>query len=326
MIPGLSSDFVKYPSWRSNSVTYTMLPVSGTQRHHFLILPGITDEGQFLYDTLLALRERSKYKQSSLDSYRESQWCEPPEVDTWWDEEVKKGTEWYKEYCKVTGFDPTNPSNKQRALSEWSSTISSRLRQKLESEHRFRQQCTFPTLSVITEKDIDVALQHRFSFQDENDIRIDIDPRATMHDWSILRLELENNPKVWRRDQLPPIGSHARVLIHSNYSYSGLPDVVTKLALPSNPGDLYKTSPEIYAMFDSDNKDAQRWLQGVIDRATEAFSDFDRDRGRSAQIKDGICGRTRQDWERYTDDPQKKAECLSAYTSAYLQNEFNQHT
>ncbi|OXG23103.1 hypothetical protein J010_02426 [Cryptococcus neoformans] len=326
MIQGLSSDFVKYPSWRSNSVTHTMLPVSGTQRHRFLILPGITDEGQFVYDTLLALRERSKYKQSSLDSYRESQWCEPPEVDTWWDEEVKKGTEWYKEYCKVTGFDPTNPSNKQRALSEWSSTISSRLRQKLESEHRFRQQCTFPTLSVITEKDIDVALQHRFSFQDENDIRIDIDPRATMHDWSILRLELENNPKVWRRDQPPSIGSHARVLIHSNYSYTGLPDVVTKLALPSNPEDLYKTSPEIYAMFDPDNKDAQQWLQGIIDRATEAFSDFDRDRGRSAQIKDGICGRTSQDWERYTDGPQKKAECLSAYTSAYLQNEFNQHT
>lgn len=104
MIQGLSSDFVKYPSWRSNSVTHTMLPVSGTQRHRFLILPGITDEGQFVYDTLLALREKSKYKQSSLDSYRESQWCEPPEVDTWWDEEVKKGTEWYKEYCKVTGF------------------------------------------------------------------------------------------------------------------------------------------------------------------------------------------------------------------------------
>lgn len=221
--------------------------------------------------------------------------------------------------------DPTDPSNKQRALSEWSSTISSRLRQKLKSEHRFQQSCNFPTLSVITEKDIDVALKFGSYSEAENDRRIDINPQAMMHDWSILRLERENNPNVWR-SPLPPIGSHARVLVHSNYSYSGLPEVVTKLALPSTSEDLCKTSPEIYAMFDPENRDDEQSLQGVIDRATAAFSEFDRDIGRSKQIKDGICGGTWQNWEQYTLDPQKKAQCLSAYTSAYLQNEFNQRT
>lgn len=54
MITDLSSDVNKYHSiLNSDAVKRTSLPVSGAQRHHFFILPGITDEGQFAYGTCL---------------------------------------------------------------------------------------------------------------------------------------------------------------------------------------------------------------------------------------------------------------------------------
>ncbi|OXG40764.1 hypothetical protein C359_00112 [Cryptococcus neoformans Bt120] len=210
--------------------------------HWLFVSPGMTDDGQFASRTVLSRKKPSKLAISDYDRYQDEEDCRPPDVP-WWDSAVSRATQWYKERCKASGFHNS---------SGWAS---------------------HPKVAIVTEEDIDFALRNEYSFEDGEYAPVIVSRSATQHGSDIIRVVMEE--ECGSRSSATssrPAAPNAHLIIHSEYaSDSGAPTVHTRLALPSDPTLLSRTSPAVYALSDPEDTEAQQSMQSVINHAVEAF-------------------------------------------------------
>lgn len=182
-------------------------------------------------------------------------------------------------------------------------------------------------MAIVTDEDIDFALRNEYSFQDGEYAPVIVSRSGTQHGSDIIRVKTEEECGSRSSDTSSRLAvPNAHLIIHSEYaSDSGAPPAVhTRLALPSDPALLSKTSPAVYALFDPEDTEAQQSMQSVINQAVEAFDQFDRDPYRSRVIEKGLMGHSRRTWSEHTRDPIDKSKYLSKYTAAFLASFFDE--
>lgn len=220
--------------------------------------------------------------------------------------------------------DITKPANRQQAITEWSSIVANTIRPLL--KHNSSGWASHPKVAIVTEEDIDFALRNEYSFEDGEYAPVIVSRSATQHGSDIIRVVMEE--ECGSRSSATssrPAAPNAHLIIHSEYaSDSGAPTVHTRLALPSDPTLLSRTSLAVYALSDPEDTEAQQSMQSVINHAVEAFGQFDRDPNRSKVIEKGLMDHSRKTWIEHNRDPIKKGECLSNYTAAFLSSFFDE--
>lgn len=89
--------------------------------------------------------------------------------------------------------------------------------------------------------------------------------------------------------------------------------------MPKEKAALAKTSSEVYALFDTEDEEAHRYLIQTVCSALSAFGNFDKDHCRSQKISDAICS-DRRGW---SNNLGTKSEACSRYVSALIQRELD---
>lgn len=196
----------------------------------------------------------------------------------------------------------------------WSSVLANELRHGLatyEKSGGYSPEC--PRLAIVKEDDSGHMYAHGLERSKEN-----VSYEQVLQDPETAIVRVKEEPSYMCSNRSHPVGI-AHVLIHTDYSKSGIPTIHCVLALPKEKNALTKTSSEVYAFFDTEDGEAHRYLIQTIGSALSAFENFDKDQFRSLEISDAICS-NREGW---SNDLGTKSEACSRYVSALVQRELD---
>ncbi|ODN72708.1 hypothetical protein L202_08147 [Cryptococcus amylolentus CBS 6039] len=139
----------------------------GSEAHH-LIVPGLSEDGKLVYQTLHSKRSRNHYDIEFMDN--------EPSHPSWWDEQMKKSTEWFIKFREDGGTQPPTAEGElkttrdqdgnlikddepvRKVLSMWSSIVGPDLDEALDKTGSHHRGGSRPHASIITQDDVTTAL------------------------------------------------------------------------------------------------------------------------------------------------------------------------
>ncbi|WVQ77855.1 hypothetical protein IAR50_007552 [Cryptococcus sp. DSM 104548] len=312
----------------------------------YLVLPGLSENGSLIYQTVHVPRSMSSHPFYDEDDNKPH----PP----WWDEQMKQSTAWFFKFRENGGMQPatkdgetpkiTNPEGnlitdeeeKQKVLSLWSSIAGPDLEQAMEKKGTsYRDGRSRPHVSIVSKQDVDTALTHNpyhFSKDGPEPPKPYLTFNSEYHpdpDNVVIRVKEKNR---WGRDaeSWAPEGS-SHFLIHSEYSKSWLPSTTSILAYPAKIEHLDKLSTEARSMCDQTDEEATEYLQSIIKNGGTAFNLFDKDRFRSERIEKSVMPHCYRGYDAGRLDHEQRGTARSRYIAgsvcrAFEEQHFNNTT
>ncbi|ODN72712.1 hypothetical protein L202_08150 [Cryptococcus amylolentus CBS 6039] len=303
----------------------------GSEAHH-LIVPGLSEDGKLVYQTLHSKRRRNRHEIGYMDH--------EPSHPSWWDEQMKKSTEWFIKFREDGGMQPPTAEGEekritdqdgnlikddeqaQKVLSMWSSIVRPDFEDALDknrsSHYRGYSGGIRPHATIISKDDVSTALTSKpYHYGDKPDPA----PKTTITLNERLQPDLENviirvkEGNSWDRGNGAARGS-SHVLIRTEYSPSFIPSTSSVLAYPANLEDLDKLSTEARSLCDGTDEEATAYMQQTIKNAGKAFDLFDKDRNHSTIIEKSIFPYHNQGYQVGRHDSDRRATARSRYVSA----------
>lgn len=188
--------------------------------------------------------------------------------------------------------------------------------EKYEKRGGYNPQC--PSLAIVKEDDLGHMFSDSYAYSQDKPTEGNVRYEQISQDPEAVIIRVKEEPSYIRSKRSHPQGI-AHVLIHTDYSKSGIPTVHSVLALPKEKAALAKTSSEVYALFDTEDDEAHQYLTQAISSALSAFEMFDRDHWRSPKISNAICS-DRIGW---SNNLITKSEACSRYVSALIQRKLD---
>ncbi|ODN86548.1 hypothetical protein L198_07242 [Cryptococcus wingfieldii CBS 7118] len=263
-----------------------------------------------------------------------------PSHPSWWDEQMRKSTEWFIKFREDGGMQPPtveggekritdqdgnlikDDEQAQKVLSMWSSIVGPDFEDALDKNKssyyagyhgRGRAHAT-----IISKDDVSTALTPKpYHYGDGPDPA----PRTTITLNERFQPDLENviirvkEGNRWDRENGAARGS-SHVLIRTEYTPSLIPSTTSVLAYPASLEDLDKLSSEARALWDGTDRETTAYMQQIIQNGGTAFDLFDRDRHHSTTIEKSIFPYHYQGYQVGRHDLDRRATARSKYISA----------
>ncbi|TYJ52972.1 hypothetical protein B9479_006393 [Cryptococcus floricola] len=309
----------------------------GWAAHHFIV-PGLSEDGKLVYQTLHSRRRARPFE--IIDN-------EPPHPP-WWDEQMRKSTEWFIKFRENGGLQPPTAEGEekritdqdgnlirddeqaQKVLSMWSSIIGPDFEDALDknrSDYYREYNGGFrPHATIISKDDVSTALTSKLYHSSNRsdpatDTMISLNVRFPPDPENVIIRVKEGK----RRDgNNGPTRGSSHVLIRTEYTPSFIPNTTSVLAYPANLEDLDKLSTEARTLCDGTDEEATAYMQLKIKNAGTAFDLFDQDQQRSETIADSIMPSRYVGYQASRLDCERRATARSKYIAASVCRMFDE--
>ncbi|ODO08322.1 hypothetical protein L198_00046 [Cryptococcus wingfieldii CBS 7118] len=328
----------QHNEWRVKSTDYSI--GYGSEAHH-LIVPGLREDGKLVYQTLHSRRSRNRHEMGYMDN--------EPSHPAWWDEQMKKSTEWFIKFREDGGMQPPTAEGQekritdqdgnlikddeqaQKVLSMWSSIVIPDFEDALDknksSYYGGYNGGSRPHATVISKDDVSTALTskpyHSGDGAKPPDATLSFNKNFQPDPENVI-IRVKDAPRWERERNNGPTRGSSHLLIHSEYSKSFLPSTTAMLAYPANLEDLDKLSTEARTLCDGTDEDATAYMQQMIKNAGTAFDLFDKDRHHSTTIEESIFPYHNRGYQVGRLDRERRATARSNYIAASVCRAFDE--